>query len=130
MINRYTDHAANERTYLAWIRTAIAIMAFGFLIEKFDFFISYIGKMLGDEENFKPSLSAELVGLALFIIGIIVIVGATLRFFSYKKAIEASEIFPYGVKKTNLILSFLLLLIGVFMIVYMGHQIVEIWQLY
>ena len=36
MIKRYTDHSANERTYLAWIRTSIAIMAFGFLIEKFD----------------------------------------------------------------------------------------------
>ena len=125
MINRYTDHAANERTYLAWIRTAIAIMAFGFLVEKFDLFISYIGKMLGDEENFQASISAELVGLALFVIGIGVIIGATLRFHSYKKAIEASEIFPYSIKKTNLILSFLLLLIGVFMLVYMGHQIFE-----
>jgi putative membrane protein len=30
MIPRFTDHAANERTYLAWVRTAIAVMAFGF----------------------------------------------------------------------------------------------------
>ena len=36
MIRRYSDHAANERTFLAWVRTAIAIMAFGFLVEKFD----------------------------------------------------------------------------------------------
>jgi putative membrane protein len=34
MIERFTDHSANERTYLAWIRTAIAIAGFGFLIEK------------------------------------------------------------------------------------------------
>ena len=34
MIERYSDHAANERTFLAWIRTAIAIMAFGFLVEQ------------------------------------------------------------------------------------------------
>jgi putative membrane protein len=38
MIERYTDHAANERTFLAWVRTSIAIMAFGFLVEKFDLF--------------------------------------------------------------------------------------------
>jgi two-component system chemotaxis response regulator CheB len=31
MIERYGDHAANERTFLAWVRTAIAIMVFGFL---------------------------------------------------------------------------------------------------
>ena len=30
MIKRYSDHAANERTFLAWVRTAIAVMAFGF----------------------------------------------------------------------------------------------------
>lgn len=29
MIMRFTDHAANERTYLAWVRTALAVMAFG-----------------------------------------------------------------------------------------------------
>ena len=28
-------HMANERTFLAWIRTCIGIMAFGFVIEKF-----------------------------------------------------------------------------------------------
>lgn len=29
------DHMANERTFLAWIRTSIGIMAFGFVVEKF-----------------------------------------------------------------------------------------------
>src|ERR1051326_4967857 len=42
MIERYSDHAANERTFLAWVRTAIAIMAFGFLVEKFDLAASSI----------------------------------------------------------------------------------------
>lgn len=34
MIDKFQDHASNERTYLAWIRTAIAIAGFGVLIEK------------------------------------------------------------------------------------------------
>ncbi|MEJ2362577.1 MAG: DUF202 domain-containing protein [Gammaproteobacteria bacterium] len=42
MIDNFRDHAANERTYLAWIRTAIALMAFGFVIEKFDLFLRYL----------------------------------------------------------------------------------------
>jgi putative membrane protein len=41
MIKNYSDHAANERTYLAWVRTAIAVMAFGFLVEKFDLFVKF-----------------------------------------------------------------------------------------
>ena len=33
------DHMANERTFLAWVRTSIGIMAFGFVVEKFALFI-------------------------------------------------------------------------------------------
>ena len=34
MIRNFSDHSANERTFLAWVGTAIAVMAFGFLVEK------------------------------------------------------------------------------------------------
>jgi putative membrane protein len=125
MIKRYTDHSANERTYLAWIRTSIAIMAFGFLIEKFDLFISYLGKAVGDEKHFKPSLSAELVGLSLFLVGVLIIVTSTVRFFMYKKSIEADKTIPYSVKKTNLLLSALMVFIALFLITYIVHQIIE-----
>jgi uncharacterized membrane protein YidH (DUF202 family) len=30
-----TDYLANERTFLAWIRTAVTIMAFGFVVARF-----------------------------------------------------------------------------------------------
>ena len=39
MIRNFSDHSATERTFLAWVRTAIAVMAFGFLAEKFDLFL-------------------------------------------------------------------------------------------
>lgn len=29
MIAHYADHSANERTFLAWVRTAIAVVGFG-----------------------------------------------------------------------------------------------------
>ncbi len=32
-------HMANERTFLAWVRTSIGIMAFGFVVEKFALFM-------------------------------------------------------------------------------------------
>ena len=34
------DHLANERTYLAWVRTGVGIMAFGFVVVKFSLFLS------------------------------------------------------------------------------------------
>ena len=37
-----TDHLANERTFLAWIRTSIGIMAFGFVVQKFALFMRQV----------------------------------------------------------------------------------------
>ena len=123
MIKNYSDHSANERTYLAWVRTSIAIMAFGFLIEKFEIFISYVGKAVEDEKHFQSSLLAELAGLSLFLVGILIIIVATLRFFMHKEAIEVDDTIPYSVKKINIFLSALIILISVFLFVYMGNQI-------
>jgi len=39
MIRNFSDLAANERTFRAWVRTAIAAIAIGFLIAKFDLFL-------------------------------------------------------------------------------------------
>ena len=35
MIRNFSDHAATERTFLAWVSTATAVMAFGFLVKRF-----------------------------------------------------------------------------------------------
>jgi putative membrane protein len=39
LTGNFTEHSANERTFLAWIRTAIAVIGFGFVLEKFNLFI-------------------------------------------------------------------------------------------
>ncbi len=110
MIKQFRDHTANERTYLAWIRTAITIIGFGILIEKIDLFFLYVGKKIGYEDLFQPSLHAELIGLGLFLAGIITIVIATIRFFMYQKAIELDETIPYHNKLINILFSGLMIL--------------------
>ena len=64
MIERYSDHAANERTFLAWVRTAIAIMAFGFLVEKFDLFLSFAAQEMADRHvaAHVPSFGGQTLG--------------------------------------------------------------------
>ncbi len=34
MIANYADHSANERTFLAWVRTAISVVGFGLAVER------------------------------------------------------------------------------------------------
>ena len=123
MIPRYTDHSANERTYLAWVRTAISIMAFGFLIEKFELFLASLGHAVGGAQSFHGSTVAEAVGLSLFALGAVMVISATWRFFLYKGFIEADEQIPYGVRRTNLLLSGLVVLMAIFLAVYIAREL-------
>ncbi|HXP31990.1 MAG TPA: DUF202 domain-containing protein, partial [Stellaceae bacterium] len=46
MIKSYSDHAANERTFLAWLRTGLSVVAFGFVIERLNLFIAELGQII------------------------------------------------------------------------------------
>ena len=95
MIERYTDHAANERTFLAWVRTSIAIMAFGFLVEKFDLFLEFASKSLAARI---PSVGGQLVGniagLLLIALGGATMVLAIIRFRHTALDIDSAETRP------------------------------------
>ena len=86
MIPNYSDHAANERTFLAWVRTGIATIAFGFVIEKFNLLVRGITTaepiaVVGEEKCEKTSGSlAHYDGPVLVFIGIAVIALAAIRF--------------------------------------------------
>ena len=70
MIERYSDHAANERTFLAWVRTAIAVMAFGFLVQKFDLFLRIAGQSLAPRSWPKHNeIVGTAAGLLLIVLG-------------------------------------------------------------
>jgi len=74
MIERYDDHAANGRTFLAWLRTAIAIMAFGFLVERFDLSLRIASQSLG---RMRPGGGSQIVGNVAGLL-LIVLGGATM----------------------------------------------------
>jgi len=122
MIQRFGDHSANERTFLAWVRTAVAMMAFGFLVEKFDLFLAVMAPELAKQslvshhEGFGRYAGISLIGLGVAVIAI-----AALRFLRAAKAIEdeVPEQAPgYG---WDLILALALILVGLAMILYLSN---------
>ncbi len=130
VINRFSDHAANERTYLAWIRTAIAIMAFGFVVEKFDLFLKYLGhNVTGTGKQSLNSAPAEIVGLAFIFISIIIFILSTTRYFAHKEAIQSETLVDYGSKRTNILIGLLMILLTIFLLFYMSHQIFTLWSM-
>jgi uncharacterized membrane protein YidH (DUF202 family) len=118
------DHLANERTFLAWIRTNLGIMAFGFVVEKFSFFIQEITSFLRKTgEPLAPVVPSTLQGYSS-IFGITLVgLGALLSllvFVRYKKVerqIDADHYKPsYGLVT---LLAFCVFFVGVLLIIYL-----------
>jgi len=117
MIGGYSDHAANERTYLAWVRTGIAVIAFGFVIEKFNLFLLTIASAaLGDQlhrAQLAPFMGriGRYDGLALMIGGIGILVLASVRFVRITRRLDDSQVHSASGVRTELALSACLVLI-------------------
>ena len=116
MIRGYSDHAANERTFLAWVRTGIAVTAFGFVIEKFDLVVPTMASANSTDparRKLLEKLSGPLGrydGLALIIVGIVLIVAAAARFARIGMWLDDQQDHSASGIRAELILSALLAL--------------------
>lgn len=103
MIANFSDHASNERTFLAWVRTAIAIMGFGLAAAH-----------LSDQQ---VNLKTETLMLAA---GGLVIVCAYVRMRHFRSLIASSdELGQAEMPKDTLLLALiasLALLLGTFIL--------------
>jgi putative membrane protein len=83
---------AAERTLLAWTRTSLALMAFGFVIERFGLFIHIF--MPKDEQTLQRDASLW-VGVAFIMLGAVVAVLSAIQYRRVLKTLKPVEI-PEG----------------------------------
>jgi putative membrane protein len=128
MIGGYSDHAANERTYLAWVRTGIAVIAFGFVIEKFNLFLLTIASAALGDQLHRAQLGplfgriGRYDGLALMIGGVGIMVLATVRFVRTTRLLDDSKEHAASSVRTELALSACLVLIVASYTVYLAFE--------
>jgi putative membrane protein len=126
MIERYSDHAANERTFLAWVRTAIAIMAFGFLVQKFDLFLRIASASLNSRSLPERSrVVGDIAGLLLIVLGGAMMVLASVRFRKTTLDIDAKEVRPGPGTGLDIMLATLLFLLGAILFVYLSYTVIS-----
>ena len=89
-----TDHLANERTFLAWIRTSIALMGFGFVIVKFALFIRQISIALGEKVVIQSKGYSAMIGVYMVALGAIMALLAYLRYRNIEKQLNNNVYFP------------------------------------
>jgi putative membrane protein len=89
------DHLANERTFLAWIRTSIGIMAFGFVVVKFSLFVKQISFVLDKENQLHVKGYSAIIGIFLVATGAIAAMASFIRYKQIERRLIHGEYKTY-----------------------------------
>ncbi len=91
---RVSDHLANERTYLSYLRTSVSLMSFGIAINRFSLFLV--------QSNAGPSnlplgsrlISSERLGIGMVAIGMLLLLWAAVHYRLMLRQIERGNFRP------------------------------------
>jgi putative membrane protein len=92
--NRAGDHLANERTFLAWVRTSVAIVVFGFAIGRFAIAIRQLTAFQGH-----PSKTTGLsvwMGMTSILAGVVMVVAGLARYRKTRAQLDEGRFEPAG----------------------------------
>lgn len=107
-------YMAAERTVLAWIRTGIALMGFGFLVARFGVFLGELSVTNAVPLPDGAALSLP-IGIALVAIGVMTLVWATLRHRHYVLALRRGNFLEVFNSRMVFIVVGILVLLGILM---------------
>jgi len=119
--NNASDHLANERTFLAWIRTSIGIMAFGFVVVKFSLFVKQISLILGKETIIHSKGYSGILGIILVAVGTVTAVLSYIRYMHSEKQLNEGHYRHSSL--LIIVLTGFILFVSVFLIVYLLDSI-------
>lgn len=107
---------AAERTLLAWVRTGVAMMGFGFVVARFGLFIRELAAIGHLQINSLASGGGSLwIGTALVVLGALTNIGATWEFVRINRALRSGEGYPSSRFPLAVVLAFGLAVVGLAM---------------
>ena len=93
MPTKITDHLANERTFLAWIRTALGLTGFGFVLGRMGLFLNQIATA-GDTKRVRTGHEFIIVGIVFLLVGAIFSGWSGWKYERNRTAIESDRFSP------------------------------------
>jgi putative membrane protein len=92
--NRARDHLANERTFLAWVRTSVAIVVFGFAIGRFAIALRQLARFQGQVS--KSTGLSVWMGMISILGGVAMVVAGLLRYRKTRALLDQGKFEPAG----------------------------------
>lgn len=111
---------AAERTYLAWIRTGVALMGFGFVVARFGIFLGEVAAARSIAAAEQPHALAVPIGIALIILGVLVTGFSAVLHARYVAALKSGTFVLRVHALYPSVLAGILMLLGVVMAAYLG----------
>jgi putative membrane protein len=114
--NRARDHLANERTFLAWMRTGASIVVFGFAIGRFSIAMRQLTAMQG--HAVRTAGISVWMGSGAIVAGVALVVAGLVRYRKTRTQLDAGTFEPAG-----FVLDLITILTVVFGLVLAGYLI-------
>lgn len=114
---RATEYLANERTFLAWIRTSIAIISLGFVVAKFSLWLRELAVQLHPQMQIYHTGASMPIGVTMMALGGVLAVLAAWRYQVVNRAIENG--FVSADRGLVILVTVMVALLCMAMIVYM-----------
>jgi putative membrane protein len=92
--NRARDHLANERTFLAWVRTSVAIVVFGFAIGRFAIALRQLTELQGHAP--KSTGLSVWMGTISILVGVVMVVAGLARYRKTRALLDEGKFEPAG----------------------------------
>jgi len=112
-----TEYLANERTFLAWIRTCIAVISLGFVIARFGVWLRELATQIAPKIEVQSTSFSLLVGVAMMALGSALTLLAAWRYHAINRAIDRGEF--QADRGLVIIVTTLVALLGAVMIAYL-----------
>ena len=109
---------AAERTFLAWIRTGLALMGVGFAVSRFGLFLRELGASESHLSGHATGLS-QWSGVALVGLGVIVNISAVVRHFQLVRELSSGTWVAGRVSRDAVVLGLVLAGAGIGMAAYL-----------
>ena len=90
-LTHLSEHLANERTYLAYLRTSVSLMSFGIAINRFSMYLEQSHDAPSSERFGMKLVSSEQLGIGMVVLGMTLLAWAAVHYDKVLRRIEAQD---------------------------------------